>query len=123
MIRVRNYSRRKLAEPRNNKAPVLWVGLLILSACAAAPKWAHPTLPKDQWSLDASTCRAYADRQTEREMGRAETRFERRDSTLGRDSSLERDFRLFDIVRRRNVLFARCLEDRGYRRVEAGTKV
>lgn len=90
------------------RSSIILVGILGLAACSAPARWAHPTLPAEQWSLDASTCRAHANRLIEREIGRQGISSDRH------VTELERNLHQFDAKKRRTEFFERCLRDKGY---------
>lgn len=90
------------------RSSFIMVGILGLAACAGQSRWVHPTEPTDQWALDASTCRAQANRLIGRELGREGI------STDRHVTELEKNLRSFDAKKRRTYLFERCMQREGY---------
>ena len=80
----------------------------LLAACAGPSRWTHPSLPRDQWSIDQVGCKTSADRLIDRQLARGDG-----SSGLAR-SALEKDFEHFDARQRHKEFFARCLRDKGY---------
>jgi len=85
-------------------APIA-AGLIVLSLAgcvAASVPWRHPTLPREQWSQDYSSCR----RQAERDTGWRED-----------DSASASPFREYDRQRAKRQAdgsLALCMTDLGY---------
>lgn len=99
--------------PRPALAGPLMAGALALAiaACSSAEtRWQHPTIPSDQWSIDAAQCRHEARRAAEKEVLQG--------STYGGNGDMDETDRAFlqaDLEKRSRQLFEHCMRALGYR--------
>jgi hypothetical protein len=98
--------------PRRPRTLLLLGLLFLLAACVTQQRWQHPTLAPEQWRLDQATCKARANRLIDTELARRDP------GGAGEPSALVASFRAHDARKRREVFFARCLKDKGYRKVK-----
>jgi hypothetical protein len=85
--------------------------LLALAACAqpGTSQWYHPTKSDSTLSADKAECYAQATRLAERDLD-----VESDSSVATGQSELQRSFVRFDVAKRRNDLYERCLRQLGY---------
>ena len=95
------------------KALAVSLAVVLAAACAAPTRWENPDLPRDRWAGDKAACRVQAVAGAERDYVRGRG-YQAEDYDTRRDSLRARMAR-YDVVKKRDALFAGCMRARGYR--------
>ncbi|PIW28255.1 MAG: hypothetical protein COW30_08115 [Rhodospirillales bacterium CG15_BIG_FIL_POST_REV_8_21_14_020_66_15] len=97
----------------------LWAGALVLTlvpalgACSVT-EWTLPGGSADQLAFDRQECRSMAHKETERILRRQPLPQPESGPLIG--SEYDAAMARYDMTRQSDRIFARCMEDRGYRR-------
>jgi hypothetical protein len=84
--------------------------------CAETRGWENPHVPQEQWSVDRSQCRTWAEQQADRDYALSQ----QADRGLNDDRGGQwaSQMNLYSARQRQQELFESCMKQRGYRLVE-----
>jgi hypothetical protein len=106
---------------------ILVVATLAVTGCSMlesprlpSGRWESTTKPWEEWSRDEAECRELAKERAEREF--LLDRESRANVPYSRAEPFTQAADTFSAGRRRDRLFERCMQDRGYRWIERETK-
>lgn len=95
---------------------VIGLGLLTAGCLATKTTWHKPGVTEDQWAIDDAGCRSHARNQAERDYA-ADDRIGERGG-VQETAAFNSSMRSYDAERNERSLYHRCLERKGYRRVD-----
>ena len=101
--------------PSRRTRTVLVVAALLVAGCAASYHWENPLQSRERWVADEASCRRQAAAEVEQELARDLRYFG--DPNIGKINTLEARLAAYELGKRRDAHFKRCMMARGYTRV------